>query len=299
MPATQSRKEEDLQEYRQSLEGLKASYHGINLELTTAKNLSIPAVRFDAAKYMPTQEAQSSVKSRNPHPSLQGATVVLCVGNDRSVFERRDSALYENMIKAYLERGINVVCFDYPGVGLSQGSFSEENSYAAVQAIINYLTGEGVPKNKMLLEGYSMGSGPATQVAAQNEGVNLLLHCPFLKPSAVGDAILQEQNVPKFSRNVAQRLVDYTLHYDNLAKINQVAGNIGIISMSQDANLHESTLHHAQKLHEATNSRAWLKEIQGSDHFAHYQESSMGEALDEYLMQIGFTVGKNFSSQIV
>ncbi len=269
---------------------LETQYQGESIELVTKHKTTVRGMFFDAKKSNVDKELLQT--SFNENPSENGPTVLLCQGNDSSIFDYK----YEDLIKSYLARNINVMIVDYQGVGMSRGAaFSEQGSYDTAEVAMEFLLSKEIPKEKILVEGYSMGSGPATDLTAKYPGTNLLLRCPFVKPSEVGDAILEKNHVSLPVRFVATKICDYLLHYDNCSKIHNVAGSVGIISDPNDANLHEYTKHHADRLVEAiTKDGMYAKSLQhrqiNEGHFSKYvTETALANALDEYLIRIGFT----------
>jgi len=81
---------------------------------------------------------------------------------------------------------VNLMAYDYSGYGLSSGDPSEENCYADISAVYDYLIKEKkIPPSKIILYGRSLGSGPSCFLAAKSsdDGASvggLILHAPFL-----------------------------------------------------------------------------------------------------------------------
>lgn len=87
----------------------------------------------------------------------------------------------EPFLVALRDSGFAVLAFDYPGYGLSGGTPSEETLYAAARAARQYLrTTLGVPADKTLIYGRSLGGGPATQMATEERTGGLILQSPFV-----------------------------------------------------------------------------------------------------------------------
>jgi pimeloyl-ACP methyl ester carboxylesterase len=201
------------------------------------------------------------------------------------------------MLKAYLQRGVNVLCFDYRGVGMSRGTFSEEGSYRDTKVALQYLLSKKVPMNKIAIEGYSMGSGPATQIASESKGTHLLLRCPLAKTSDVGVYKLQQRGLIRPLRWVARWIMDYIQRYDNLAKIAKVAGTVGLIIARYDQRVEEPHCHHGERLAQAYLKRSGDKSLLYSEaaqhHESSYKENDMAAALDAFLQRIGFLKGRS------
>jgi pimeloyl-ACP methyl ester carboxylesterase len=80
---------------------------------------------------------------------------------------------------------VNMISYDYPGYGESEGIPSEENCYASIDAVFEYLTKErGISPHQICLYGRSLGSGPSCYLAEKTSKTNrpiagLILHSPF------------------------------------------------------------------------------------------------------------------------
>jgi len=81
--------------------------------------------------------------------------------------------------KTYTDLHYDLFLLDYRGYGKSQGHIKNENElYEDVQLAYNYLKliyGEG----KIIVLGYSMGTGPAAYLAANNIPQKLILQAPY------------------------------------------------------------------------------------------------------------------------
>lgn len=136
---------------------------------------------------------------------------------------------YKSLAVAYLSRGISVMMVDYRGFGKSQGSPTDTRTELDVETAYQYLKEEHHVKNEdLLVHGYCLGGGPATDLAARRKGVNLLLDRTF---SEFRDAVKEKKStIGKLLYRIMPHLVDY----NNAKKINQVTGNIAIIQATDD-----------------------------------------------------------------
>lgn len=92
----------------------------------------------------------------------------------------------ENIVQGmdFLERmrdaGFSVLAYDYSGYGLSTGRPSERAAYADAEAAYAYLTGRaGVPAERILLHGRSLGGAVAADLAARRPAAGLVLESTF------------------------------------------------------------------------------------------------------------------------
>lgn len=75
-----------------------------------------------------------------------------------------------------------VMSFDYRGFGLSEGKPSEDGLYADTEAAILWLKQHGLTDNRLIIYGFSMGTAPATELAAHwrhLKPAKLILEAPF------------------------------------------------------------------------------------------------------------------------
>jgi len=83
------------------------------------------------------------------------------------------------MSKTYTDQNYDLFLFDYRGYGRSEGFIkSEDEIYSDVQAAYDYLKSIYV-ENKIIVLGYSIGTGPAAYLAAYNHPKKLILQAPY------------------------------------------------------------------------------------------------------------------------
>lgn len=77
--------------------------------------------------------------------------------------------------------GCNVFSYDYSGYGCSTGRPSEKNLYADITAAFETLkTKFGVPADRVILYGQSIGTVPSVDLASREEVAALILHSPLM-----------------------------------------------------------------------------------------------------------------------
>jgi pimeloyl-ACP methyl ester carboxylesterase len=108
-------------------------------------------------------------------------TVILyCHGNkDHMDFYWQRAKLLANTIT---KNRFGVLMIDYRGYGRSEGTPTEEGLYADVDAAMKWLKGNGLTNDRLVIYGFSMGSAPATRVAAGSFSMQpskLMLEAPF------------------------------------------------------------------------------------------------------------------------
>src|SRR5215467_8165428 len=74
-----------------------------------------------------------------------------------------------------------VFAFDYEGYGTSEGKPSEKAAYQDEAAAYDYLAVNlGTPPDRIVIFGRSVGTGPATYIAARRPAAGLILRSPFV-----------------------------------------------------------------------------------------------------------------------
>ena len=119
------------------------------------------------------------------NPSSQGLkrgkkAIIRCHGNAEDALSTLD------MLEPLAEAGYTVASVDYPGYGLSDGSPDEEGCYRNVHRLYDWLIEKrGFKPEDIIINGFSIGTGPATELAATRPCGGLILEAPFLSAPRV------------------------------------------------------------------------------------------------------------------
>ncbi|KAF7257563.1 hypothetical protein EG68_05138 [Paragonimus skrjabini miyazakii] len=77
--------------------------------------------------------------------------------------------------------GVNILCYDYSGYGVSTGQRLEENLYADAEAVLKELLERyQVPLEQIVLYGQSIGTAPTVDLATKYKVAGVVLHSPFM-----------------------------------------------------------------------------------------------------------------------
>jgi fermentation-respiration switch protein FrsA (DUF1100 family) len=133
-----------------------------DVQLTTHDGLSL------GAWYIPARGAAGTF------------TVLVANGN------AGDRSLRAPLARALANQGFGVLLFDYRGYGGNLGSPSEEGLARDVRAAHRFLTDEGVPGNRLLYYGESLGAGVVAELATEHMPAGLVLRSPFADLASVG-----------------------------------------------------------------------------------------------------------------
>jgi fermentation-respiration switch protein FrsA (DUF1100 family) len=92
-----------------------------------------------------------------------------------------DLGFMRPFLPALRDLGFAVLIYDYRGYGLSEGRPSERASYEDIDAAYEYLTGRlGVPPDRIIAFGRSVGAGPTLDLAVRQPVAGLVLESPFV-----------------------------------------------------------------------------------------------------------------------
>jgi hypothetical protein len=134
-------------------------------------------------------------------PDDAGATIVFFHGNG----ELADDGA--SLAQSFVAQGWAVYLAEYPGYGMSSGAGgpSEKRIYEDAEAIVR---ATNVPNGELVLMGFSLGTGVATEMAARGHGRALVLLAPYTNIPAVA-----QRHVPIFPMGLLMRD-----RFDTLAK---------------------------------------------------------------------------------
>lgn len=190
-------------------------------KLTTADGLQISAV------YLPNPEATYTLLYSHGNAEDLGDILPRLVGLQQG--------------------GFAVLAYDYRGYGTSEGIPSEAGAYKDIEAAYAYLVEQGIPPERILVYGRSVGGGPSVYLAAQ-------------KP--VGGLILESTFVTAFRVLTRIPLLPFD-RFDNLSRIAQINCPLLILHGTQDRLI---PFWHAEALYQAARDPKRLVPIEGADH---------------------------------
>jgi abhydrolase domain-containing protein 17 len=125
------------------------------------------------------------------------------------------------LLDAHRKAGFNILAYDYPGIGQSEGPLSEQGCYDAMADMFEWLRAQNIASDSIVLYGRSIGTGPALHLATRVKTAGLVLVSPFT--SALGSSIWTSI---------------YPLDYfRNETKIGHVQTPILIVHGADDANI--------------------------------------------------------------
>jgi pimeloyl-ACP methyl ester carboxylesterase len=162
------------------------------------------------------------------------------------------------------ERGEGILAIDYPGYGKSQGNPSEMGCYAAARSAYAWLTNEqGIPGDRIILIGQSLGTAVATNLAADLPHRSLVLLSPF---TSMPD--MAAKQFPIFPGR-------WFIHnrFDNLERIGRCRRPLFIVHGTNDDLV---PFEHSEKLFAAANTPKQLHALDEAGHHISLNDSFYG-----------------------
>lgn len=108
-----------------------------------------------------------------PPASPDGRVVAFLHGNATTVVESADK------LAPVREAGHGVLLVEYPGFGHADGQPAERPIVGAALAGLDALAARGIPGDRVVLWGESLGTGVATQLACARRVAGVVLEAPF------------------------------------------------------------------------------------------------------------------------
>jgi abhydrolase domain-containing protein 17 len=136
-----------------------------------------PACAAEQVDFFVTTESGTKIACvrRSPAQEGNGPVILYSHGNGE------DLGHLIPFLEETSERGFEIVAYDYPGYGVSEGKPSESGCYEAIDATYQYLINElNIEPARIIVWGRSLGSGPSCYLASRVTIGGLILETPFL-----------------------------------------------------------------------------------------------------------------------
>ena len=217
-----------------------------SVELTTEDGLMLDAW------FVPAQDARG--------------VVLFFHGNAGNISHRLGS------VEVFHDLRFSTLIFDYRGYGQSEGEPSEEGTYADADAAWRYLTEErGVPPEKIVLFGRSLGSAIAANAATRHRAGALILESAFTSVPDVAAEIYWFFPVRWLAR----------IDYDTMGALDSIASPTLFIHSPDDELIPYA---HGRALYEAAKEPKQFLEINGGHNRGFLQSGSVyTDGLDAFL----------------
>lgn len=114
-------------------------------------------------------------------PKKSADAVILYSHGNAETLSSIKPRLYE-----FYAHNYSVLAYDYAGYGNSTGKPGEKQAYMDIESAYRFLTQqEKIPPEKIIVAGYSVGSGPSSYLATEYPVKGLLLIAPFASAAQV------------------------------------------------------------------------------------------------------------------
>jgi pimeloyl-ACP methyl ester carboxylesterase len=173
------------------------------------------------------------------------------------------SSVLPQFYKRWHAQGVNILAIDYRGYGESESRApDEEGTYADARAAYDWLRiTRGVPAERILIYGHSLGSGVATELALQVQAAGLIIEGAFTSAPDIGAAMYPWLPVRLMARQ----------RFDNLDKIGRVAMPKLILHASDDRIVPYA---HGQRLYAVAQAPKEWVELKGGHMRAFLEDSA-------------------------
>jgi len=149
--------------------------------------------------------------------------------------------------------GVDVFLLDYRGYGRSEGRPSERGLYADARAALRHLTeSQGVPQERIVLFGRSLGAAVAVELAREYAVAGMILESAFSSAADVAKAVLGFPLGPLLRQR-----------FDSLEKIGDVRCPVLFFHGDRDEII---AIELGQKLFERAVEPKWFDTISGAGH---------------------------------
>lgn len=184
--------------------------------------------------------------------------ILRCHGN------AEDALATVSLLESLTEDGYTVAAVEYPGYGLSDGSPDEKGCCRNAHRLYDWLVEtRGFKPEDIIVNGFSIGTGPATELAATRPCGGLILEAPFL-------------SAPRAVTRVRILPID---PFPNLKRIGDVKCPVLFFHGTEDRVIPYS---HGRALFELAREPKRFITIEGGDH----NDFPVVMGVDEYLREI-------------
>ncbi|MBY0424830.1 MAG: alpha/beta hydrolase [Cytophagales bacterium] len=158
---------------------------------------------------------------------------------------------YPQRYAGWASLGYNTLAIDYRGYGASQGTPSEMGLYTDALTAYNYLVQtKKIPAQRIVIYGYSLGSGPATELASNVAARALILEGAYTSVPDVGAELYPFLPIELMASN----------KFANRLKIDKINKPLLIFHAKADAQI---PFAHGQRLYDLAKSPKQFIELKG------------------------------------
>lgn len=164
------------------------------------------------------------------------AGLILYFGGNGEEAAGRMMALMQSQAKDFLS-GYHVMAVDYPGYGKSTGKPTEESIYRMAQLAYNAaISRPEVDASRLVLVGWSLGTGPVSMLASKIQIAGMVLMTPFLNGTELVKSFLENNfKAGKTLTAMAGWMVRNKFPSDQYAKTVSANARVLVLGARQDS----------------------------------------------------------------
>ena len=138
------------------------------------ERMLLPGVKADKAGNMVLRSGNAELDVFY-HPAPAGRpTVIYSHGNGETL------SSVKMLLNNFIQQKYGIIAYDYAGYGASAGRAGVKQACMDIEAVYRFLTrDEKISPDKIVLFGYSVGSGPSCHLLQKNTPAALVLAAPF------------------------------------------------------------------------------------------------------------------------
>lgn len=214
--------------------------------------------------------------------TAEQAGLILYFGGNGELAAGRITEL-KRIQAAQLLTGYHFMMVDYPGYGQSAGEPTEKSILDMAQLAYDYaVKREDVRADRIVLAGWSLGSGPAAKLAADNQAVGLILMSPFFNGTEMVKSHLQQEfKVTGLAQTVSSLFVRNKYPNDQHAKTSPATMKTLVLGAKQDTMI---PFEQAERL-AALYPNAEFVLLEGP-HYAPWTEAKSHQAIAQFLLSL-------------
>ena len=230
--------------------------------------LGIPVERVE----IPTEDGVTLVAWVMPAgANSTGLWLLICHGNAGNLSEFDRPVHYAGLRSL----GLSLLAFDYRGYGESSGAPSEQGLYRDADGAYRYLRDRGVPADRIVLFGHSLGSAVAINLAGRVPAAGLIVEGAFTSAVDRGQELYPYVPVRQIARS----------RFGSLDKVAGIAAPKLFLHASRDEVI---PLAHGRRLFEAAREPKTFVELQGGHGDAFDLDSARYfGSIGKFLAQVG------------
>lgn len=152
------------------------------------------------------------------------------------------------LLEEFKRHGFSALAYDYSGYGTSSGRPSEQATYRNIEAAYEYLvTIKGIPADRIIVWGRSIGSGPSVYLAAARK---------------VGGLVIESGFISAFRVMTRIRLLPFD-RFDNLKALQRISCPLLVIHGKKDEII---PFWHAESLYQSFSGKKMHYWVDGAGH---------------------------------